>query len=103
MRACARAVASHCHLPLNLNLHSHHARTQTDRDSREDINKVFRLFDAEGRGYITVKEVARVARELGEGLTESEAMEMVERADSNSDGKVTADDFYAIMTRRTLG
>ena len=64
---------------------------------------MFRLFDVEGRGYITVKELARVARELGESLSEGEMLEMVERADSNGDGRVTADDFFAIMTRRTLG
>lgn len=34
---------------------------------------------------------------------DGELQEMIERADTNGDGKVTADDFFAIMTRRTLG
>ena len=42
---------------------------QTDRDSKEDINKVFRLFDVENRGYITIRELSKVSKELGEALT----------------------------------
>lgn len=36
-------------------------------------------------------------------FADSELQEMIERADTNGDGKVTAEDFYAIMTRSTLG
>jgi len=34
---------------------------------------------------------------------DAELQEMIERADSNGDGKVTAEDFIAILTRKTLG
>ncbi len=40
-----------------------------DRVPREEINKIFKLFDLDGKGSITVKDVHRVARELGERLT----------------------------------
>jgi len=42
---------------------------QTDKDSREDILKVFSLFDVEGKGKITVRDLKRVAKELGETMT----------------------------------
>jgi len=42
---------------------------QSDRDSKEDLAKVFRLFDVDGRGYITIRELSKVAKELQESLT----------------------------------
>ena len=44
----------------------------SDKDTREDINKVFRLFDDDATGQITLKNLRRVARELGETMTEEE-------------------------------
>merc|ERR1712061_455646 len=72
----------------------------SDRDTREDINKVFRLFDDDGTGNITIRNLRRVARELGETMTDEELQEMIERADSNGDGAVSMDDFYNIMTKK---
>ena len=74
----------------------------SDKDTREDINKVFRLFDEDNTGFITIKNLRRVAKELGENISEEELQKMVERADSNADQKVTADDFYNIMTKKTF-
>ena len=50
----------------------------SDKDTREDINKVFRLFDDDNTGQITLKNLRRVARELGETMTEEELQEMVD-------------------------
>ena len=58
----------------------------SDKDTREDINKVFRLFDDDKTGFITIKNLRRVARELGETMTDEELMEMIERADADGDG-----------------
>ncbi len=74
----------------------------SDKDTREDINKVFRLFDDDGTGSISLKNLRRVARELGETMTDEELQEMIDRADSNSDALVSADDFYNIMTKKTF-
>ena len=70
-----------------------------DKDTRENINKVFRLFDDDKTGLITIKNLRRVARELGETISDEELMEMIERADSDGDGQVSPQDFYAIMTK----
>ena len=74
----------------------------SDKDTREDIDKVFQLFDDDKTGYITLKNLRRVAKELGETMTEEELMEMVERADSDADGNVTPEDFYNIMTKKAF-
>ena len=40
----------------------------SDKDTKEDINKVFKLFDDDTTGKITLKNLKRVARELGETM-----------------------------------
>ena len=63
---------------------------------------MFRLFDEDNAGFVTIKNLRRVAKELGENISEEEIQEMIERADSNGDQQVTADDFYNIMTKKTF-
>lgn len=49
-----------------------------------------------------MKNLKRVAKELGETMSEDELREMLERADSNGDGEISFEDFYAIMTKKTF-
>ncbi len=74
----------------------------SDKDNREDIEKVFKLFDDEKTGFISIKNLRRVAKELGETMDDNELTEMIERADSDNDGLVTFEDFYNIMTKKTF-
>ncbi len=74
----------------------------SDKDSQEDIMKVFKLFDDDRSQTISIHNLRRVARELGETMDDSELQEMIERADSDNDGLVSFDDFYNIMTKKTF-
>lgn len=49
-----------------------------------------------------MKNLRRVARELGENMTEDELKEMIERCDKDKDGEIDFDDFYAIMTKKAI-
>ena len=71
----------------------------TDKDSRANIDKVFALYDDERTGFISVKNLRRVAQDLGENISEEELNELIVRADLDCDGLVSADEFYNIMTR----
>lgn len=71
-----------------------------NRDSREGIQRILDLFDDDGSGTITIKKLARVARELGESMTEEELAEAIKRCSSDSSEELTFDDFYKVMTRR---
>lgn len=74
----------------------------SDKDSRADIMKVFNLFDDDNTGKITLRNLKRVAKELGETMTEAELVEMIERADTDQDGEISPDEFYVIMTKKTF-
>ena len=74
----------------------------SEKDSRDDIRKVFNLFDDEKTGYISIKNLRRVAKELGETIEDTDLQEMVERADNDNDGLVSEEEFYSIMTKKTF-
>ena len=48
------------------------ALLQSEKDSKEEILKAFRLFDADDKGKITFRDLKRVAKELAEDLTDEE-------------------------------
>merc|ERR1712132_7813 len=73
-----------------------------DRDSREEIIKVFRLFDDDETGKISFKNLKRVAKELGENMTDEELQEMIDEADRDGDGEVNEEEFFRIMKKTSL-
>jgi centrin-3 len=72
------------------------------RDPDEEIQKAFRLFDEDGTGKITLKNLRRVARELGENLSDDELGAMIEEFDRGGQGAITLEDFFYIMKSSSL-
>lgn len=63
---------------------------------------MFALFDDEKTGFISIKNLRRVVKEVGESIDDAELQEMIERADLDNDGLISEEEFYTIMTRRSI-
>ncbi len=99
----------------------------SERDSREEILKAFRLFDDDETGTsssslsirtllllpyyhlsvyiigkISFRNLKRVAKELGENMTDEELQEMIDEADRDGDGEISEDEFLRIMKKTSL-
>ncbi|KAK3079968.1 hypothetical protein LTS18_003476 [Coniosporium uncinatum] len=66
------------------------------RDPRDEILRAFELFDDGNKGNITLADLRRVARELGEGLQEEELMAMIDEFDMDGDGAISREEFVGI-------
>uniref|UniRef100_A0A6U2LA76 EF-hand domain-containing protein n=1 Tax=Leptocylindrus danicus TaxID=163516 RepID=A0A6U2LA76_9STRA len=73
-----------------------------ERDSKEEILKAFRLFDDDETGKISFRNLKRVARELGEIMTDEELQEMIDEADMDGDGEINQEEFLRIMRKTNL-
>ena len=67
-----------------------------ERDSHEEMIKAFRLFDDDETGKISFRNLKRVAKELGENMTDEELQEMIDEADRDGDGEINEDEFFNI-------
>jgi centrin-3 len=64
-----------------------------ERNPEEEIMKAFQLFDDDRTGRINVRNMKRVARELGENLNEDELQAMIDEFDRDQDGEISGDEF----------
>lgn len=72
------------------------------RDSKEEIFRIFKLFDEDGTGKISFKNLRKIANEVGENLTDDEIKEMIKEADrsTHQEGLIDFDDFYRVMKKK---
>lgn len=73
----------------------------SNMESKEDVLKVFNLFDDDKTGFISLQNLKRVTKDLGEIMTDAELLDMIERADTDQDGLISFDEFYAIMSTKS--
>ncbi|XP_071847858.1 uncharacterized protein [Apostichopus japonicus] len=74
----------------------------SEKDSKEEIAKAFKLFDDDETGKISFKNLKRVSKELGENLTDEELQEMIDEADRDGDGEINEQEFLRIMKKTSL-
>lgn len=67
------------------------------RDPIAEIQKAFELFDKDGNGSISLKDLKAATIELGENLTDEEIRLMVGEADRDFDGEVNFKEFEHVM------
>ena len=74
----------------------------SERDPVEEILKAFKLFDEDNTGRISLRNLRRVARELGENLSDDELKAMIDEFDKDGDGEISENEFLAIMKQTSI-
>ena len=72
------------------------------RNPEEELRKAFELFDEDGTGRITLRNMRRISRELGENLSDDELQSMIDEFDMDQDGEISLEEFSAIMKTTSL-
>lgn len=71
----------------------------SERDSAEELEKAFILF-SQNKPFIEFEDLKRIARELGETMSDDELKEMVFEANkTDRDGAVDKKDFLSILNK----
>eukprot|EP00462_Mataza_sp_D1_P018554 CAMPEP_0175138228 /NCGR_PEP_ID=MMETSP0087-20121206/10231_1 /TAXON_ID=136419 /ORGANISM="Unknown Unknown, Strain D1" /LENGTH=98 /DNA_ID=CAMNT_0016421105 /DNA_START=87 /DNA_END=383 /DNA_ORIENTATION=- len=65
-----------------------------------EFKEAFALFDKNGDGTITTKELGTVMRSLGQNPTEAELQDMINEVDVDGNGTMDFFEFLLMMTRR---
>lgn len=79
------------------------ARTMADQLTEEQIaefKEAFSLFDKDGDGTITTKELGTVMRSLGQNPTEAELQDMINEVDADGNGTIDFPEFLTMMARK---
>ena len=64
--------------------------------------KAFKLFDEDNTGRISLRNLRRVARELGENLSDDELQAMIDEFDKDGDGEISEQEFLNIMKQTSI-
>ncbi|KAG9048786.1 hypothetical protein FS837_012073 [Tulasnella sp. UAMH 9824] len=64
-----------------------------------EFKKAFSLFDKDGDGSISARELGDAMRTLGHNLSDSELQEMIKNADTDGTGAVTFPEFLTMMAK----
>lgn len=68
-----------------------------------EFKAAFGLFDVDGDGTITFKELKTVMESIGQYPTEDEIYAMINASDADGDGEMDFDEFVAMMARQQQG
>jgi len=82
---------------------NHHTTTMADSLTEEQVSEfkeAFSLFDKDGDGQITTKELGTVMRSLGQNPSESELQDMINEVDADNNGTIDFPEFLTMMARK---
>jgi len=67
-----------------------------NRDPVEEIRRAYTMFDEDGKGGISIADLRRIAKDIGETLEEEEIRAMIDEFDMDGDGLINEQEFLAI-------
>merc|ERR1719409_2110547 len=74
--------------------------TQLSDEQIAEFKEAFLLFDKDGDGTITTKELGTVMRSLGQTPTEAELHDMINEVDNDGSGTIDFAEFLSLMSKK---
>merc|ERR1712167_517999 len=78
------------------------AEKMNQKDGKDEMLKGFKMFDDDNTGNISMKNFKRVAKELGETLSDAELEAILSEADKDGDGEISEAEFLDVMAATGL-
>jgi len=69
-------------------------------ESKEDIMKVFKMYDRGRKGYINMTDLKAISKELNEDVDEEALNRMLSKGSNPASKQLTFEDFYEIMIKK---
>lgn len=82
---------------------SFHSASNIPERGDSDLKDAFDLYDVDGNGLISAKELHLVLKKLGEGCSAADCSRMIKSVDSDGDGCVNFDEFKKMMGGASSG
>lgn len=65
-----------------------------------EFREAFEIFDKDKDGYITIKELGEIMKNLGQTPTEAELQDMINEVDVDGNGNIDFKEFLGLMARK---
>ncbi|XP_077864777.1 calmodulin-like isoform X1 [Saccoglossus kowalevskii] len=73
---------------------------EVSEEQLKEFREAFALFDKDGDGTITTKELGTVMRSLGQNPTEAELQDMINEVDADGNGTIDFQEFNVMMAKK---
>ncbi len=74
------------------------AKEQKDNlENRDNLRDAFNVFDKEGDGFLNREQLENLIKNLGEEVSEKEAIEMIDSFRFDEDGRIDFDTFVEVL------
>ena len=78
------------------------AERYRNRNPRDEIAKQFKELDYDNCGHLNLQHLQKLARELGETMTDADLLEIIDETDRTGTGEINLEDFTRVMKKTML-
>eukprot|EP00184_Porphyridium_aerugineum_P006789 CAMPEP_0184706960 /NCGR_PEP_ID=MMETSP0313-20130426/37027_1 /TAXON_ID=2792 /ORGANISM="Porphyridium aerugineum, Strain SAG 1380-2" /LENGTH=212 /DNA_ID=CAMNT_0027168529 /DNA_START=154 /DNA_END=792 /DNA_ORIENTATION=+ len=70
-----------------------------EKSTNDELRMAFALFDKDKSGKISLEDLKKVVKDLGEALSDDDLAKMIQAADADGDGEIDEEEYINIMKR----
>lgn len=68
-------------------------------ETKRELKAIFKLYNKGKKDYIDISDLRKANISLGQELDEETLKLIIERCDSDNDGRISFEDFYSVMVK----